>query len=81
MAILAILGIILALVGGIWFLVVAFSESVLWGLGVLIVPLVGLVFLAMHAEKSWKPFALYAVGIVMIIAAGAANGHPPVAQP
>ena len=40
-----------ALVGGIWFHLVAFRESFLWGIGCLFVPFVSLFFLAQHAEK------------------------------
>ncbi len=51
-------------IGGIWFLVVAFQESVLWGIGCLIIPLVSLIFLIMHFDKAWRPFALQIAGLV-----------------
>ena len=54
-----LLGIEIYIVGLIWFLVVAFRESVLWGLGCLFVPVVYLVFLFLHWKDALKPFALY----------------------
>ena len=62
--ILVAVGLIVALVGGIWFLVVAFQESVIWGLGCLFVPFVSLVFLVMHWDKAGKPFLIELAGIV-----------------
>ena len=62
-----LIGLLVALAGTIWFLVVAFKESVFWGLGCLIVPFVSLIFLIMHFGKSWRPFALHVLGIVLFI--------------
>ena len=41
-----------ALVGGIWFHLVAFRESFLWGIGCLFVPFVSLFFLAQLMERA-----------------------------
>lgn len=46
--ILLAVGFIISVVAGIWFLVVAFKQSVLWGLGCLFVPFVSLIFLIIH---------------------------------
>ena len=62
--ILLALGGITCLVGGIWFLVVAFQESVLWGLGCLLVPFVAIIFLIMHSDKALKPFLVQLVGLL-----------------
>lgn len=51
-----VVGGIIGLVGGIWFLVVAFKESIWWGLGCLFVPFVGLIFLILHWSEAGKPF-------------------------
>ena len=63
-ALIAIGGIIM-LIGGIWLLVVAFQESILWGLGSLFVPFVGLIFAIMHWEKAGKPFLISLGGFVL----------------
>ena len=46
--ILAILGVILAFIGNIWFLVAAFRVSIWWGLACLFLPFVSLFFLIVH---------------------------------
>ncbi len=62
------------LVGSIWLLVTAFQESILWGLGTLLVPFVGIIFVIMHWDAAKKPFLIWAAGFVpyvigMILAA------------
>jgi hypothetical protein len=64
-SLLLILGIIISLVGGIWLLVLAFQESVLWGIGSIIVPFVSLIFVFMHWTEAWRPFVLSVVGSVL----------------
>ncbi len=56
--VLLVVGIIIALIGGIWILVLAFQESALWGLGCLFVPFVSLIFVIMHWEIAGKPFLI-----------------------
>ncbi|MBI2923750.1 MAG: hypothetical protein HYY18_22050 [Planctomycetes bacterium] len=58
-------GLIVAAWGNIWFLVIAFKESALWGLGCLIVPFVSLIYLVMRWQECWRAFALNAVGIAV----------------
>ena len=77
----ALIGIggIIMLVGGIWVLVIAFQESVLWGLGSLFIPFVSLIFVAMHWDKAGKPFLISLAGLVpyligVAMAASAAAG-------
>lgn len=50
------IGVILALIGGIGLLIAAFKESVIWGLGCLLVPLVGLIFVVTHWAESKNSF-------------------------
>jgi len=50
--------------GGLWFLVVAFQESPLWGLGCLLVAPVSLIFLILHWDEAGKPFLVQLAGIV-----------------
>lgn len=77
-SLLALVGGIIGLVGGIWLLVLAFKKSVLWGLGTLFVPFVGLVFVIMNWAIAKKAFLIalagnivLGVGYAMIIAAAA----------
>lgn len=56
------LGYAVALVGAIMFLIVAFSESVLWGLGCLLLPFVSLVFLILHWRQAKKAFFIELIG-------------------
>ena len=57
------IGGIVMFVGGIMLLVVAFKESVLWGLGSMFVPFVGLVFLIKFWAKAKKPFFIQLAGL------------------
>ncbi|MDA3959467.1 MAG: hypothetical protein PF961_01660 [Planctomycetota bacterium] len=67
-ALLLIIGIVVALAGGIWFLVEAFKENILWGLGSLLFAPVSLVFLILHFRVAAKPFALQVVGLLIVAA-------------
>ena len=62
------IGGITVLVGSIWFLVVTFQESLLWGLGCMFVPFVSLIFLVSHWDKAGKPFLIQLAGIVPFVA-------------
>lgn len=53
-----ILGMVLALASGIWFLVIAFKENVWWGFGCMLVPFAALVFVILYFRKAWLPFAV-----------------------
>ncbi len=72
--ILMAIGAIAMLVGGVWFIVVTFQESVLWGLGCLFVPFVSLAFLIMHWDKAGKPFLIQLAGLVPFIIAALLAG-------
>ena len=75
-ALIAIGGIVM-FIGGIWILVKAFQESILWGLGSLFVPIVGLVFVITHWEQAGKPFLVQLAGLVIYLVGifGAASGR------
>lgn len=64
--ILGFVGFLAMAVGGIWLMVAAFRKSVLWGLGYLFVPFVGLVFLIIECKNVWKPFAINVVGALVV---------------
>lgn len=62
------IGAIVSLIGGIWFLVVAFRQTVWWGLGCIFIPFVSLVFLIMHWGDAAKPFFVSLLGSAIIVA-------------
>ena len=61
------IGGIISLIGGIWFLVVAFRQTIWWGLGSIFIPFVSIVFLIMHWADAKKPFFVSLLGAVIII--------------
>lgn len=64
-----VVGMILGFVGGIWIVVLAFKESVLWGLGSLFVPFVALIFVILHWDVAKKPFFISLASIPCYILA------------
>lgn len=65
--ILLVLGLAISLVAGIWLLVVAFRESVWWGLGSLLLSPVALVFVILHWQQAKKPFLINLGGLALVI--------------
>jgi hypothetical protein len=75
------LGLLIWLVASIWFLVLAFTESVVWGLLVLFVPFAGFVFLVIHWGKTWKAMLASLAGVLMMaLSVGSAGPPAQVAQ-
>lgn len=74
MIILSFIGAIMVLIGSIWFIIAAFSESVLWGIGCIIVPFVSLFFLFSHWDKAGKPFLIQLGGFALVIVGTIAGG-------
>ena len=60
-------GLILLIVGGIWFIVEAFRESILWGIAVILLPIVDIVFLILHWRRAREPFFLQLWGVAIIL--------------
>jgi len=58
----------LGLLGGIWLLIVAFKESIWWGLGSLFIPFVSLIFVVLHWSVAKTPFLISLLSVVMVIA-------------
>lgn len=75
--VLTILGLVVALIGGIWLLVAAFQESVVWGLLTLLIGPAGIVFAIMHWDKAGKPLMLNIGGLVLMFAGAALSAPPP----
>lgn len=61
-------GMILMLVGMIFFIIVAFRTSLLWGLAVLFLPVMWLVFLVVEWREAKRPFfwQLWGIALVML---------------
>jgi len=55
------------LIGRIWFLVESFRASIWWGLGVLFVPFIDLIFLFTHWEEVSRPVFLQLLAILLAL--------------
>jgi FtsH-binding integral membrane protein len=53
-----LVGFIIAAICALWIAILAFQESVWWGLGCLFVPFVGLIFAIMYWQEAKKPFLI-----------------------
>jgi len=67
---LTLLGLVLAIVGGVWIAIEAFKEGLLWGIGCLLIPLVGLIFVALHWDVAKRPFLIQMVGVALYFLGG-----------
>ncbi len=56
-------------VAGIWFLIEAFRVHILWGLALLVFPVLGAVFLFLHWDEVKKPFLLNMIAVSLFLAA------------
>ena len=74
--ILWIVGSIVSLIGAIWFLIAAFRQSILWGLGCIFVPFVSLIFLIVHWRDAAKPFGVSLLGSIIIAVAAVIMPEP-----
>ncbi len=70
------LGLVLLVIGGIWFVIAAFREGILWGLGVLFVPFVSLIFLVLGWPEAKRPFFLQLAGLGVILLAALVLSAP-----
>ena len=60
-------GILLMLVGSVFFIIAAFRESILWGLAVMFLPIVPLIFLIVHWHRAKGPFFIQLYGIAAVL--------------
>jgi len=65
---LALIGVLLAIIGNLWIVVLAFRTGLLWGLGCLFAPPVGLVYCALNFREAWKPLVVAIIGLAMFFA-------------
>lgn len=75
--VLSLIGLVVAFIGGIWLIVAAFQESVVWGLLTLFIGPAGLIFAIMHWDKGGKPLMLNIGGLVLLFAGAALSAPPP----
>ena len=78
-AVLMLVGGVLLLVGSVMFIVNAFKVSVAWGLGVLFLAPVGLVFLVKNWRESKVSFLIQLAGAALVVVA-VVLGHPAQVQ-
>jgi hypothetical protein len=69
-SVIAFIGFVVMLVFGIQILIIAFKKSILWGLGSLFIPFVGLVFVFMHWAETKTPFMRWLIGFVVAVIGG-----------
>jgi hypothetical protein len=67
MEILAYLGVLIFVIGGIGFLVATFKQSILWGICCILVSPVSLLFLLLHWSEAKNPFFLQLVGLAIVM--------------
>ena len=65
--ILIVLGLIVAAVGGIWILIEAFKENVLWGIGCILFNPISLFFVILHWDVAKKPFFINLAGAAIML--------------
>ncbi|MBI9015831.1 MAG: hypothetical protein JEZ07_01085 [Phycisphaerae bacterium] len=61
----AIIGIIMMASGGIWFLITVFDDSVGWGIGCILLPIVALIYFFMNIRETWRPIVLKMAGVIV----------------
>ncbi|WP_372741382.1 hypothetical protein [Neptunomonas sp.] len=62
------------IIGGIGLLIAAFRTSILWGLAVLLVAPVAIIYLIVHWQDAKGPFKLQVVGLLIIVVLAYTNG-------
>ncbi len=64
---LVMIGMIIFVIGGIWFLVESFRESIWWGLACLLISPAQVIFLIVHWSVAGRPFGIQMLGLVCLI--------------
>ncbi|WP_173911601.1 hypothetical protein [Acinetobacter sp. Marseille-Q1618] len=63
-------GLLILVIASIGFLIAAFKESILWGLGCLLLSPVSLIFLILHWHQAKNPFFLQLIGLAIMFVGG-----------
>jgi hypothetical protein len=61
------IGIVFILFGGIYFVIIAFKKSLLWGIGCILIYPISLIFLIIYWKETKKTFLIQLIGIGIII--------------
>lgn len=61
------IGLLVIAVGGVWFIINAFRTGILWGLGVLFLPVVPLIFLILKWPIAKRPFLWQLAGAALLL--------------
>jgi hypothetical protein len=61
-----LVGLVLAVSGGLWVLVLAFRQSVLWGLGCLLIPGCAIVFVILYRGETVRPLVINLLGWLLV---------------
>ena len=65
-----IIGALIAIVGGIFLLIETFRESILWGIGCIIISPISFIFIILHWDVSKKPVLIQLAGFgIMLVGA------------
>ncbi|WP_105257939.1 hypothetical protein [Pseudoalteromonas sp. T1lg88] len=70
MEIMAFIGIVIFLIGGIGFLIAAFKTNILWGLACLFISPVSIIYLILHWSEAKSPFFLQLAGLAVVLFSG-----------
>lgn len=64
-----VLGWMLAFLGSLWIIVLGWQRSVAWGIGCFLLPLIQLIYVALHWKESKEAFFMILGGFVCMIIA------------
>ena len=62
-----LVGTIIVMVGVIKFMMAAFADGALWGIGSLVLPVVALAYLILHWIDAWRPALTATIGYAIVI--------------
>ena len=68
MNIVALVLLVIVMISSLWLTVVGFKKHILWGIGMIFVPVVAFVFTAMNWNKAKKPFLTYLISSILLAA-------------
>ena len=73
-SILVVVGMMVVVAGGLWILVLAFQESVGWGIACLLCGIAQIIFLIQFWDRCSKPFLIQLAGLALAVIGAAMSG-------
>ena len=70
-----IIGVLIAFIGGIFFLIETFKESIIWGIACIIISPISLVFALLHWDVSKRPVLIQLAGFGVIFIGAFIGGY------